>query len=298
ADTCFTVSQINVTINPVDNASFDFANFCEGDPNRPTGILTPGGTFAFNPAPSDGASINASTGEIINAVAGTSYTVEYTTNGTCPSSSTRTVVVDNCNCVTPSVVVDAITTCAPNTVDLNDAINPTSDPATVTFHASMNDANDDVNPISNVVNTTGTYWLRAENPSADTCFVVLQINVTINPLDDPSFTLTDYCEGTTNAASNIATSGGTFAFNPVPSDGATINASTGAITNGVGGATYTVEYTTNGACPSSSTQNVTVNANPTPIITGTLSYCTGENATLNAGAGYASYDWSIGGNSQ
>lgn len=76
---------------------------------------------------------------------------------------------------------------------------------------------------------------------------------------DPTFTLTDFCAGSVNAATGIVTPGGTFAYNPNPADGSTINATTGEITNGVEGATYTVEYTTSGACPVSSTNTVTVN---------------------------------------
>src|SRR5690606_14975501 len=64
------------------------------------------------------------------------------------------------------------------------------------------------------------------------------------------------CDGGT--ATVTGTTGGSFAFNPDPGDGAVINGTTGTITSGTSGATYTVEYTTNGACPSSSTQDVTV----------------------------------------
>lgn len=39
------------------------------------------GTFAFNPAPSDGAVIDNNTGFVSNAVEGASYTIEYTLNG-------------------------------------------------------------------------------------------------------------------------------------------------------------------------------------------------------------------------
>ena len=40
--------------------------------------------------------------------------------------------------------------------------------------------------------------------------------------------------------------------NPPPGDGAIINPATGSITGGVGGTTYFVEYTTGGACPTTS----------------------------------------------
>lgn len=39
---------------------------------------------------------------------------------------------------------------------------------------------------------------------------------------------------------------------------------------------------------------VTVNANPTPVITGTLNYCVGTYTTLNTTQSYAGYSWSTG----
>ena len=204
-----------------------------------------------------------------------------------------TIVVDQCNgCDNPDILLDPLTACAPNGVDLPDAINPASDPATISFHANQADAQADVNPLSNTsVSTSGTYWIRAENPAADTCFITLPITVTIASQDDASFTLTDFCENAGNAAGNIATTGGSFAFNPTPSDGASIDATTGEISNGVPGTAYSVEYTTNGSCPSSSTETVSVNPNPTPSITGNFTYCPGGTAQLNAGSGYTSYSW-------
>src|SRR5690606_16940995 len=77
---------------PVD-PSFDLTDFCAGDPNAASAVTTPGGSFAFNPNPLDGSTIDATTGEISNGVPGSTYTVEYTTSGSCSQSSTETVNV-------------------------------------------------------------------------------------------------------------------------------------------------------------------------------------------------------------
>src|SRR5690606_10761166 len=131
---------------------------CDGATATITG--TTGGSFAFSPDPGDGSVIDPATGTVTGGLSGATYTVEYTTNGVCPSSSTETF--------------------------------------------------------------------------------------TVIPTDDATFTMTPTCDGGTATISG--TTGGSFAFNPLPGDGAVINTSTGTITSGTSGATYTVEYTTNGTC--------------------------------------------------
>src|SRR5690554_250676 len=93
---------------------------------------------------------------------------------------------------------------------------------------------------------------------ANGCTNSMQTTLNTSGTNDPSFTLEDYCEGENNSAANIATPGGEFSFVPAVTDGATINPTTGAISNGVGGTTYTVEYSLTGACPSSNSADVTV----------------------------------------
>lgn len=97
---------------------------------------------------------------------------------------------------------------------------------------------------------------------ANGCTNSMQTTLNTSGTNDPSFTLEDYCEGENNSAANIATPGGEFSFVPAVTDGATINPTTGAISNGVGGTTYTVEYSLTGACPSSNSADVTVFPNP------------------------------------
>lgn len=127
------------------------------------------------------------------------------------------------------------------------------------------------------------------------CSSTANTSVTGSIASDATFSFTDFCEGTPNSAFDIVTAGGTFAFNPLPGDGATINSVTGEISNEVAGTTYSVEYSIGGACPDTHVEQVVVNANPTPIITGDLTYCPGGNVTLDAGAGYAAYNWTVGG---
>ena len=68
--------------------------------------------------------------------------------------------------------------------------------------------------------------------------------------------LTAYCRGTSDGATATVTgllSGGSFSFAEAPTDGAVIDPDTGTITGGSYGSTYNIEYTTNDACPSTST---------------------------------------------
>lgn len=95
----------------------------------------------------------------------------------------------------------------------------------------------------------------------------------------PTFTLSATSCSQASAAIT-GTTGGVFSFNPVPVDGAIINSSTGAISNGAGGATYTVQYT---VCGSSSTQNVTLPfGNPTFSMT---TVCGGGTSTISGTLG-------------
>ncbi|MEO8149970.1 MAG: LamG-like jellyroll fold domain-containing protein [Bacteroidia bacterium] len=60
--------------------------------------------------------------------------------------------------------------------------------------------------------------------------------------------------------------------------------------------TYTVTATMNG-CEGSANQVITVGA-LNPVITGNTTICSGSSTTLDAGAGYASYNWSTGASTQ
>jgi hypothetical protein len=61
---------------------------------------------------------------------------------------------------------------------------------------------------------------------------------------------------------------------------------------------YTVVVTNSFGCVDSTMVEVTENALPQPQISGVLEYCATQSTTLDAGTGFASYDWSTGDNDQ
>ncbi|WP_452227659.1 hypothetical protein, partial [Lacinutrix sp. MEBiC02404] len=98
-----------------------------------------------------------------------------------------------------------------------------------------------------------TYTIEYTSPGI--CGISSTQTVTVLTLGDASFNTTATCDGST--ATVTGDLGGSFTFNPIPADGATINATSGTITNGISGTTYTIEYATSGTCAASSTQTVT-----------------------------------------
>ena len=248
AGTCPTTTVVTFTTLQVDDASFTMTPTCDGGTATITGDS--GGTFALNPTPSDGAVIDATTGTVSGGATGTSYTVEYSTVGTCPITNSITVttlpsddasftMTPTCDGGTATITGDSGGTFAFNPVPSDGAV---VDGATGTV-------------------TGGTFdtSYTVEYTTADLCPATSVITFTVLPADDASFTMTATCDSAT--VTITGDTGGTFAFNPLPTDSAVIDVFSGTITSGTAGETYTVEYTTAGACPNSSVQTVTLLTN-------------------------------------
>lgn len=269
---CENTSTVAVTVNPQETSTFTTTDFCVGAANAATITGTTGGSFAFNPLPGDGATINTTTGEITSGVAGTTYTLEYTTSGTCSASETQTVDVIPADDATFTIadycVGSASTPNITGTAGGTFALNPNPGGG-VTINAGTG-------VISNGV-AGATYTVEYTTP-AGTCQASSTQTVDVNAQEDASFTTTDYCAGAANSATITGTIGGTFAFNPLPGDGATINTTTGEISNGVAGTTYTLEYTTAGVCSDVQTQTVDVVPGDDATFT-TTDYCVGSPST-------------------
>jgi len=62
--------------------------------------------------------------------------------------------------------------------------------------------------------------------------------------------------------------------------------------------TYSLTVTDDNGCTGTAAFDLTVNPNPQPQINGDSTICEGEPQVLDAGPGFASYDWSVAGNTQ
>ncbi len=93
---CGDTATTNITVTASDDASFSYpsASYCDSDPN-PTAMITgtTGGTFSID----SGGSIDNISGEIdLVATGAGSYTITYTTSGSCPDSSSLNITITSC----------------------------------------------------------------------------------------------------------------------------------------------------------------------------------------------------------
>ncbi|TNF25931.1 MAG: HYR domain-containing protein [Bacteroidetes bacterium] len=120
--------------------------------------------------------------------------------------------------------------------------------------------------------------------------------VTVNELPVVSFSglASSYCENASNVTLTGSPAGGTFSGTGI------IGASFSPVAAGSGTYTVTYTYTDGNGCTNSSSQQVTVNPLPLPVITpsGSSEICAGQNLVLDAGSGYAIYNWSNNTNGQ
>ncbi len=271
---------INVTAALTDDPSFSMTPSCVGA--TVSNVVTPGGTYTFNPAPGDGAVIDPNTGEITNGTAGATYTVEYTTGGTCSATTTVNVTL--------TLLDDPAFTMTSNCVGAT--VTSTATPGgTFAFNPAPGDGSVIDPNTGEITNGTAGSTYTVEYTTGGTCSATTTVNVTLTILDDPSFAMAPTCDGGT--VSSTATAGGTFAFNTPPGDGAVIDPNTGTVSGGTPGATYDIIYVTGGMCSDSTTQTVTAYALPSaPSAAADATYCSSDifNDMTAVGTG-GTYTW-------
>ncbi len=284
------VSSTGSLTEPVPaDATFSTTDFCEGSANSATGIVTPGGTFAFNPVPSDGATIDPTTGEVTNGVGGTTYTIEYTTPAPCSEVSTETVTV----IAAPQFNVSGIN---PGCGSSDGQIVIDGLQANTAYDLTYSENGTIVGPQNITTDANGEIILNGLAAGSFTDF-----EISLNGCTTLDITVIDLVQAgapNVSAPNDIEVCEGNgvtlIADNP---DGATISWDNG-VTDGapfagvVGTTTYTVTADLNG-CTITDQVQVTVNPLPTVDAGADQTICEGESITLS-GSGAQSYLWDNG----
>ncbi|TYP98005.1 putative secreted protein (Por secretion system target) [Tenacibaculum adriaticum] len=249
---CYGRETASITINPIDDASFSYgtAAYCvDGADPTPTITGVAGGTFSSTA----GLSMNATTGTIdVSASTPSIYTITYTTAGACSNTSQVSVTINAIDNASFSYAAAAY--CV-------DGADPTPTITGVTGGTFSSTAGLSINA------TTGTIDVSASTPNTynvtytttGTCPNTSQVNVTINALDDASFSYGTAAYSVTDldpTPSITGLAGGNFTSSPV---GLVINPTTGVIDVSLSlPRSYTITYTTTGTCSNSSDVNITI----------------------------------------
>lgn len=249
-----------VVINSADDASFVYssATYCTSGTNQTPAITgLPGGVFSAIPP---GLSINPSTGEINLSASNTgAYTLSYTTNGSCPNTSSITMTIIN-SAPDATFTYSSVSYCQ-NGIDPQPIFGSGASAGTFSaLPAGLVFVHVNTGEIDLASSLPGTYTVTNDIPVSGTCGAVSAITtVIITPSDDASFTYSSatYCTSGVDPTPTITgLPGGTFSSVPV---GLSINSTTGTIdlSSSALGA-YTLSYSTFGTCPNTSSIIMTI----------------------------------------
>ncbi len=264
---CTASATANVTVNSIIPPNMPPASTCSG--GNPI-TLNPGAYTSY-------IWTTGATSQTINVspVANTTYTVTVTNATGCTAIGSVTVSV---NTIPPPSMPPASTCAGAPPVTLNPG-------AYVGYSWSTGATSSTIN-----VSPSATTTYSVSVTAANGCTNSGSVTVTVNTATPPVLTPASVCAG--NAAT-LNAGGGYTGY--VWSTGATsqsINVSPVSTTS------YTVTVTAAGGCTATASTTVTVN-NITPPSIPPASLCAGGNpVSLNAGAGFMSYAWSSGQNTQ
>ncbi len=269
-----------VTVSALDNATFTYPSnsICDAAPNQ-TPTTSVAGTFSATPAGLN--FVSTSTGEInVGLSTAGSYSITYTTSGTCPNTSTQTVVI--------SGAPDATFTYAQPSY-----CSATANPSPVfgtgaSAGAFSSTAGLVINASTGVINlassTPGAYTVTNSIAASGSCPASSGIfNVTI--MASPTATVSgggQLC-GTGTIPVSIALTG-TGPWDLTYTNGTTPTTVNGILTspytvNATANGTFTVSNVTAAGCSNTGTGSATVTFNTNPTVTFTPVGTLCDNAT-------------------
>lgn len=268
------VSGVTANVTP---PSIAYGNLlCQGGASAtPTLTGATGGSYTSSPA---GLSITAASGAInlVTSIPAT-YTVTYTTTGTCPLSTNYTLSVTP----SPTITANNPTVCAGETATLS-----ASGGTSYSWVGNNLSALTGQSVTANVA-ATSVYTLTG---TSNGCSSSTTSTVTVNPLPVVTTNFAVICPGEQAVLnSNTSIPGGTYTWLPNNQTTSSISESPTASTN------YTVVYTVDGC---SASAIAAVNMKPVPVLSvNSGSVCEGNALLLLANASLAggTYAWQPGG---
>ncbi|QCX37144.1 DUF11 domain-containing protein [Aureibaculum algae] len=251
--TCSDTTTTSVRIDPLENATFSYAGspYCQDDVDPiPTITGVSGGAFTSSPA---GLSLNASTGAIdLSTSSANTYTITYTTPGTCSNSSVQSVTINSLPAAEAGTGGEL--TCSTTTISLDGAGSATG--ASITYLWTGPGTITDATTLTPTVDTAGTYTLTVTNTatgceSTDTVEVTQDIAL---PNVEAGATAELTCSVTSVTLSgSSSTAGATYLWT---GPGTITDATTLTPTVDTAG-TYTLTVTGTNGCESTDTVEVT-----------------------------------------
>lgn len=221
----------------------------------------------------------ANTATVTVNAAGT-YTLSVpNTTGTCTATFTASVTYGSGLSVTASAASSTI--CPTQSVVLT-----AGGTGITTYTWSANAGGVTTNTASVNPSATTIYTVTGGNGSGCTGTQTVQVIVTPTPTLTISGTTT-LCQGQSTVLT-AGTSAGTYTWSGNAGGG---SASTVTVSPGLGITSYTLSGDNSG-CPGTKTVSVTVNPNPTVMITSPATHCTGSTMTLTASTTAGTYTWS------
>ena len=272
-------STSQIIVSPQDSAGFTYpASLCLGDLTA-TPTITGATNGAFSGAGVTFNDVNTGEIDLVATGAGT-YTVQYLTGGTCPDSLSVSITI-------------------------------TANDVAAFSYAQAQYCQDEVDPLANITGTAGGVFtatpagltidpntglidlgLSAANTytieyvtSTGSCADSTTVTVTIDSVDNPAFSYSNtvYCAVDPDQAPTITgTTGGTFASSDPLN--LIVDPNTGLVSvAGSQPGSYTITYTTGGACPDSATVTFDITTQLDATIASAGPFCSADAAvTLTA----------------